>query len=216
MFIQKGVRLLCGALLVSASASGMAQSHDADSRSSAIWGWDDPSASRPTSWLPYTSYGYVGAGIGHSKYDLGSCAPGFTCDNTDIGYKVFTGGKVSRILGLEAGYVYLGRGKTSGGDVKAQGINLSLIANLPIGDMFNIYGKVGGIYGWTHTSASPLAAGVSTGNDHGLNWSYGAGVQVDLTRNWAVQGDWDHYRFDYANRTDDAQLYSLNVVYKFQ
>ena len=214
MFSRKLFPAICGALIVSASTCAFAQSSDADSRSSRIWGWDDPSGSRPTSWLPYTSYGYVGAGIGRSKYNLGNCAPGFSCDDTDIGYKVFTGGQVSRILGLELGYVYLGRGEASGGDVKAQGVNLSLIGNLPIGEMFNVYAKVGGIYGWTHTSASP-AAGVSNGNDHGLNFSYGAGVQVDLTRNWAVQADWDHYRFDFAGGSSNAQLYSINAVYKF-
>src|SRR4030081_3777929 len=125
----------------------------------------DPSASRPRSWIPYTSYGYVGAEMGRSEFNLGRCAPGFACDDKDTGYKVYTGGKFSRLLGVEAGYVYLGQGQANGGNEKAQGINVSLVANLPIGDMFNIYAKGGGIYGWTHTSASP-AASVTTGNDH--------------------------------------------------
>ena len=196
-----------------------AQTYESGGRSSSplgspLWGWDDSSADRPRSWIPGTSYGYLGLGAGPSKYE-GGCGPGFGCDNEDTGYKIFTGGKFSRIIGVEAGYVYLGKGEANGGEQKAQGINVSLIANLPIGEMFNIYAKGGGIYGWTHTSASPLATGVSTGNDHGLNWSYGAGVQLDVARNWAVQADWDHYRFDYTGRTDDAQMYSLNLVYKY-
>ncbi len=204
---------IAGALALSTSAVASAQNYDSNSRSSSsMWGWDDPSASRPQSWIPYTSYGYVGVGVGHSNFDI-NCAPGFSCDDTETGLKIFTGGKFSRMFGVEAAYVYLGKAEANGGKNKAQGVNVSLVGNLPIGDMFNIYAKVGGIYGWTDTSAS--APGVATGDRHGLNASYGAGVQVDLNRNWAVQGDWDHYRFDYADRNDDVQLYSVNLIYKF-
>lgn len=211
MHMRKIFVVVGSALALSASLAASAQNRDADSRS--IWGWDDPSASRPHSWIPYTSYGYVGAGVGRSELEV-SCAPGFACDDKDIGYKIYTGGKFSRLLGVEAGYVYLGHGEANGGNEKAQGINVSLVANLPIGDMFNVYAKGGGIYGWTNTSASP-ASGVSTGKDHGLNWSYGVGVQFDINKNWAVAGDWDHYRFDFANRTDDAAMYSVNAIFKF-
>lgn len=204
---------LAGAIAMATCGIAGAQSSDSNARgNSSLWGWDDPSASRPQSWIPGTSYGYVGAGVGQSNFDI-NCAPGFSCDDTDTGFKIFTGGKFSRVFGIEAAYVNLGKANANGGGSKAQGFNVSLIGNLPIGDMFNVYAKVGGIYGWTDSSAS--APGVGTGDRHGLNPSYGAGVQFDLTRNWAVQGDWDHYRFDYADRNDDVQLYSLNLVYKF-
>jgi opacity protein-like surface antigen len=80
--------------------------------------------------------------------------------------------------------------------------------------LFSIYGKAGGVYGWTRTR-NAAGSGAIEGNDNGLNWSYGAGIQLDVNRSWAVKADWDHYRFDYVDRTDDAQLYSLNLVYKF-
>jgi len=202
---------LAGAITLSAATVAGAQSTDSGSRgNSSVWGWDDPAQSRPQSWIPYTSYGYVG--VGQSNYDI-NCTPGFSCDDTDTGFKIFTGGKFSRIFGVEAAYVYLGKAEANGGETKAQGVNVSLIGNLPIGDMFNVYAKVGGIYGWTDSGST--IPGAASGDRHGLNPSYGAGVQVDLNRNWAVQGDWDHYRFDYADRNDDVQLYSLNLVYKF-
>jgi hypothetical protein len=31
----------------------------------------------------------------------------------------------------------------------------------------------------------------------------------------AVTGDWDHYRVDYVDRSDDIQLWSVGVLYKF-
>jgi OOP family OmpA-OmpF porin len=208
---------IVGALALGASAVANAQSSDSNARGNSpfggpLWGWDDPSASRPQSWIPGTSYGYVGVGVGRSDYDL-RCTQGFSCDDTDTAYKIFTGGKFSRLLGIEAGYVYLGKAEANGGETKAQGINVSLIGNVPIGDIFNVYAKVGGIFGWTDTGAS--IPGAATGDRHGLNVSYGAGVQFDVTRNWAIQGDWDHYRFDFADHNDDVQLYSLNLVYKY-
>ena len=211
MSIRKLV-LAVGAVAAASAWTG-AMAADSTFSTSSLFGWDDPNATRPSSWLPGTSYGYVGAGVGHSKYET-SCAPGFACDHTDIGYKIFTGGKISRVIGVEVGYVYLGKGTANGGDETAQGINLSLVGNIPIGDRFNVYGKVGGIYGWTNTETAPLS-GQGGGDEHGLNWSFGAGVQFDLSRNWAVQADWDHYRFDFSNQNASAQLYSVSAVYKF-
>jgi OOP family OmpA-OmpF porin len=214
MSIRKLLMAVGAAVLATGAWSGaMAQSSDSAFSTSSLFGWDNPNETRPGSWLPYTSYGYVGGGVGKSKYDT-SCAPGFACDHTDIGYKIFTGGKISRVIGVEVAYVYLGKGTANGGDQTAQGINLSLIGNIPIGEKFNVYGKVGGIWGWTKTDTASLS-GQSGGTDHGLNWSYGAGVQFDLSRNWAVQADWDHYRFDYSNQNAGAELYSVNAVYKF-
>lgn len=215
MQLRKLCLAVSAALAVGAPMVATAQMNDSDGRgSSSWWGWDDGAGERPRSYIPYTSYGYIGFGAGRSEYDLGSCSPAFSCEDQDIGYKLYTGGKFSRVFGVEAGLVYLGEGEANGGDYRATGVNLSLIGNIPIGDVFNIYAKVGGIYGWTHTSSSPAAA-VSTGNDHGFNLSYGAGVQLDLTPNWAIAGDWDHYRFEFEDGSDDAELYSLNVLYKF-
>lgn len=210
---RKLILAVAGALALGASAVANAQMND--SGLPTLWGWDDSStpATRPQSWIPYTSYGYVGVGAGWSKFDLGSCAPGLYCDDTDTGFKIFTGGLFSRAFGVEAGYVNLGKGAANGGDIKAQGLNVSLIGNLPIGDAFNVYGKVGGLWGFTKTETA--IAGGPSGHEQGFNISYGAGVRFDLNRNWAVQGDWDHYRFDYVSGNDDAQLYSLNLVYKF-
>jgi opacity protein-like surface antigen len=196
-----------GALALSLSSFAAAQSDTGYGR------WDDASAERPRSFIPLTSHGYVGANVGVSEYDLGGCAPGFDCDDTDIGFKVYTGGKFHRMFGVEVAYINLGQADRSGGHLSAEAVNLSLVGNLPVGERFNVYAKVGGLYGWTETSAT--APGVSSGEEDDFNWSYGAGVQFDLNRNWALVADWDHYRLDYVDRNDDIQLWSAGVVYKF-
>ena len=201
------IRVGAGAVLAVAAASACAQDSAFDRGHAPFWGWEDPAAARPRSWVPGTSYGYVAAGAGPSDFDLGRCGAGYSCDESNLGYKLSTGGKFSRWFGLEAAYVYLGKGDANGGDQKAQGVNLNVVANWPLSNLFSIYG-------WTRTRVA-AGSGAIAGNDHGLNWSYGAGIQLDVNRNWAVKADWDHYRFDYVDRTDDAQLYSLNLVYKF-
>lgn len=165
-----------------------------------------------SSWLPFTNYGYVGASVGVTDFDI-DCRAGFNCDRKNTGFKIYTGGQLWRFVGLDLSYVNVGKAETSGGQVKAQGVNLSLVGNVPIGDRFNVFGKVGSIWGFTKTSAA--APGVNTGKDDGFGLSYGAGVAFDVARNWQVRGEWDRYRFDFKNGRDDVDLFTVGAAYKF-
>jgi opacity protein-like surface antigen len=196
---------LAGAIALAAPMLAPAQSTD-------YGRWDD-AGDRPRSFIPMTSYGYVGLSLGQATYDL-NCVGGFECDDKDdIAGKLYTGGKFSRMLGLELAYVWLGEAQANGGSTEAQLANLSLVGNVPIGERFNAYAKVGAFYGWTDVDAT--APGVPSGEENDLGLSYGLGVQFDINRNWAVTGDWDHYRVDFTDRSDDVQLWSLGVLYKF-
>ncbi len=175
--------------------------------------WSDADTSRPSSLIPLTSYGYVGINGGISDFGLPGCRAGASCDETDIGFKVYAGGQFSRIFGVELSYVDLGRLDRNGGDVRAKGVNLGLVANLPLTEQLNVFGKIGAVYGWTRTG-SPLP-GVATGNKSDMNLSYGAGAQFDINRNWAIRGDWDAYRMEFAGGRDTVSLLSIGGVYKF-
>lgn len=196
---------LAGAIALAASTLAAAQSTD-------YGRWDD-AGDRPRSFIPMTSYGYVGLSLGQATYDL-NCVGGFECDDKDdLAGKLYTGGKFNRMLGLELAYVWLGEAQANGGSTEAQLANLSLVGNVPIGERFNAYAKVGAFYGWTDVDAT--APGAPSGEENDLGLSYGLGVQFDIDRNWAVTGDWDHYRVDFTDRSDDVQLWSLGVLYKF-
>jgi OmpA-OmpF porin, OOP family len=102
----------------------------------------------------------------------------------------------------------------NGGDVRAQGANLSLVGSIPLADNFSILGKVGGIYGWTRTRT--VVPGVPGGGEDGLGLSYGAGLQYDINRKIGLRADWDRYRLKFAGgNKDDADLYSVGLIYKF-
>jgi OmpA-OmpF porin, OOP family len=171
-----------------------------------------PPAGEPTrSWLPLTSYGYVGLNGGVTDFDT-TCVPGFECDKSNVGFKAYAGGQLWRFIGLELGYVNVGKVEVGGGSGKAQGANLSLLANLPIGPI-NAFAKVGTTYGFTKTTTG--VAGAPSGRDRGFGMSYGAGVGYDLARNWQVRAEWDRYRFDFKGNDNDVDMFSLGAVYKF-
>ncbi len=165
------------------------------------------------SWIPYTTEGYIGGNIGRSDYSLGSCAPGISCDDKSVGFKVFTGGRFSPLFGVELGYFDLGKVDRNGGDVEAQGANLSLLGSVPIGDIFSLFGKVGGNYAWTKTSST--VSGIRTGRRKDLGLSYGAGLQFDFTPILAVRADWDRYHLNYAGQREKSDLYSVGLLFKF-
>lgn len=175
--------------------------------------WNDNESSRRQSWIPLTSYGYAGANVGATSLNLPGCSPGVYCDDSGNGFKIYTGGMISRVFGVEASYVQLLGVDRNGGDARAKGLNLGLVANLPVTDRVNLFAKVGAIYGWTRTGSS--VAGAPNGDNSDLNWSYGAGAQVDLAGNWGVRVDWDVYRMKFASGTTNASLYSVGLVYKF-
>lgn len=184
---------------------------EASTNSSGPWGRSGSDA--PHSLIPLTSYGYIGINAGNSDYGLPGCVAGASCDETDLGFKVYAGGLVSKIFGVELSYVDLGRLDRNGGDVRAKGVNLGVVGNLALTDQFSVFGKVGAIYGWTRTG-SPLP-GVATGNKSDMNLSYGLGAQFDINRHWAVRGDWDAYRMEFAGGRDTVSLLSIGGVYKF-
>lgn len=163
------------------------------------------------SWLPFTSQGYIGASIGEATYDF-NCVSGFACDDSDLGFKVYVGGKFRDMVGLELAYVNMGEGQRAGGDIKAHGVNLSLIGNIPIGQ-FSIFGKVGTTYGWTETSTAASSGASSDENDFGL--SYGAGIGFDIQPNWGVRAEWERHRFEFASGDDAVDLYTVGVNFKF-
>ena len=58
-------------------------------------------------------------------------------------------------FGFELGYTDFSQVNRAGGRTKANGVNLSLIGKLPLGDAFNLLGKVGTLYGRTDVSSAP-------------------------------------------------------------
>lgn len=189
-------RILIAACLVAAPLAASAQSR---------------STAEGDSWLPFTSNGYFGVAAGQSTFDV-NCTPGFSCDDKDSAFKVYTGGRFRNVLGLELGYIDLGKVDIGGGSARARGLNLSLTANLPLNEAFSIYGKVGSTYGSTRTPV--FLEGDKS--ERGFGKSYGAGLDFSFGRNWGARAEWERQTFEFANNGDrDVDMWTLGVHYKF-
>lgn len=164
--------------------------------------------------VPYTSGGYFGLNVGRPKYDTGCGTPGFECDDGDTSVRVYTGGMLNPFFGVEFAYLHMGDADRSGGTTRAQGVNLSLVGRVPVGDLFGVFAKVGTTYGRTRVSASPLSL-VETGSDNGFGLSYGAGASFDFTRNWAVLLEWERHDFRFPGGRDPVDAGSVGLKYKF-
>lgn len=168
-----------------------------------------------TSWLPYTTNGYVGASVGWAEYNNSCGAGGFNCDDPDVSGHVYTGGMFTPYLGAEIGYVHIGEADRAGGTTRAKGVNLSLIGRLPISPVFHAYGKLGTTYGWTKVSAN-AASGVTTGKEEGWGLAYGLGVGYDFAPNWTAILEWQRHDFNFAGDSRrEVDMANIGIKYRF-
>ena len=87
--------------------------------------------------------GYVGLGAGASRYDLRSGSGGFDFDDGGSAIKLYAGAFFHPNLGLELGYLDLGKARRIGGNSSARGLNFSLVGRLPLGTQLDLQGKLG-------------------------------------------------------------------------
>lgn len=103
-------------------------------------------------------------------------------------------------LGMELGYTDFGDVHRLGGSTEAQGINLSLIGRAQLGNAFNVLGQIGGVYSRTDVSARSASGASDTGTEHGLDWTYGVGLEYAFTRRVSGVLQYDGYRMDFADK----------------
>lgn len=161
-----------------------------------------------SSWMPYNRY--WGFNLGAPDYDK-DCTPGFTCDDPDVGGKIYVGGQFNKWLGIEAGYVNFGAMDRNGGETKAQGINASLVGSLPLAEAFRVFGKVGTTYGWTKASGTVGP----TGNDDGFGLSFGAGLGYEFNKTTEMIVEWDKHDFNFEGGDADVVMYSVGLKFRF-
>ncbi len=188
-------------------------------------------------------YGGVTVGSSHKSTDdqnvvTGATAYSFTNDTRSTGYKLQAGYQIHESFAVEGGYVNLGKFRATEnvtapvvgsitGNYKADGWNLVGIGILPLSQGFSAYGKLGTIYSTFSndigtTGGVVLAAGSSANRKRTeWNWTYGLGVQYDITKTLAIRGEWE--RFDKlgdkgaTNPTGEfnINLYSVGLNFKF-
>src|SRR5437016_4828755 len=86
------------------------------------------------------SSGYVGGGIGQSKFK-GDCGG---CDKNDTSFRLFGGYQFTRNIAAELAYADLGKIKfTGGGEVAVTAWDLSGVFSWPLANQFSVFGRLG-------------------------------------------------------------------------
>lgn len=165
---------------------------------------------------------YGGAKLGWSNFygvDESNSITSTDEDNDEVGAGLFGGYQINRNLGIELGYDYLGKYKYSGtlgaaafnDSVEAQLAQLTLKLGFPVTDSLDLYGRVGGGYGWTDSDKLDSdSRGVFVG---------ALGAEYALNLDWAARLEYQ-YSTPYGSRDDtglrmDNGLLSVAAVYRF-
>jgi OOP family OmpA-OmpF porin len=157
-----------------------------------------------------SAQGYIGAGAGLTTVDV--CAdlngPGISCDDEDTGIKIFGGYKFSPNFAVEGLVANLGEVTASGpggsGSVEVDGFGAAAVGIIPLGERFDLFGKVGA-FTW---DASGSGLGDSA---DGTDIMLGAGVGWNLTKRFGLRAEWERFDID----GDDVDFLSVGVQFNF-
>ena len=166
-------------------------------------------------WLATSGRGHLGLHIGRSEYRLHCGFAALNCDDKETATQLTAGPRGSSFWGAELGYINLGRTTRFGGEVKAQGLNLSVVGRTPRVWSLGLFGKVGTTYGLTETS-SALGRGSASGSESGFGLSYGAGVSFDFSPKLSATLGWDSYDFRFSGGNQGpVRATTLGLQYRY-
>ncbi len=165
--------------------------------------------------LPGASSSYIGLNAGQSDFSLDNGTGIFGSDRHDTAYSIYVGSYFNYNFGFEVGYTDFGSVSRAGGRTKADGINLSLVGKLPLGESFNLLGKLGTTYGRTDVS-SAAGSGIAAGSESDFGWSYGVGAEFTFNPKWSAVLQYDEHDLKFAGGgRDRVSATSLGVRYRF-
>jgi len=189
-------------------------------------------AASPSALLAQQDAGfYLGASVGRSDAK-DACetptVPGVVitaCDDKDTSWKILGGYQFNRNFALEGGYVDFGKLSASGtvlgvplsATYEADAFEILAVGILPITDRFSLYGKAG-LFRWD-VDARATAAGVTvTASDDGTDFTFGAGLKYQFTKN--VAGRFEIQRYNNVGERgttgqSDVNVWSIGIQVKF-
>jgi OmpA-OmpF porin, OOP family len=172
-----------------------------------------PSFSFATGWQN-TGRSSLGLNVGSSRIAAGCGTTALICDNPDRAARFYANAMIGNHWGVEVGYLDLGRIAAAGGQMRAQGLNLSLVGKAPVWQSLGVFGKFGTTYG--RTESSVLGAGPAYGPDQGFGLSYSAGVSFAFTPRLSATLEWESTDFRFAGSgRDPVRSTSLGLQYRY-
>ncbi|MES2046878.1 MAG: OmpA family protein [Pseudomonadota bacterium] len=182
---------------------------------------------------------YIGGGLGQSRATIdrdriaqaltigGATGAVFNTDERNFAYKLFAGKQLGRHFAIEAGYFDLGKfgfdatttpPGTLSGRARFRGVNLDLLAQLPITERLSAYARLGANYAKSTAAFSGDrldAVNYPNSSENKVNPKGGLGLEYKLSEAFAIRGEAERYRVaDAISNRRDVDFYSINLVYK--
>ena len=167
---------------------------------------------------------YAGGGIGQSTAsDFCNDLVGFpsvSCDDQSTSIKGFFGYQLNRNIAFEAAVNGFGEVKARGpggvATAKSVAIEGDVVASLPLGSQFSLYGKLGLYSAYTEVKVNTVTL-VGTFDDNNLDITYGFGGRWDFAEHWAGRVEWQQYNSVGGSDTGetDIDVVNVGVMYKF-
>jgi OOP family OmpA-OmpF porin len=179
---------------------------------------------------------YVGAGVGQFSTQIDDTGLGVDFDDGDVGFKVFGGYNFLEWLGAEVAYIDGGTAEEKYSDADVAGsltveadvsaFTVAAVGTLPIGEMFELYGKLGMAFwdGELSYSASgevcdflgsedfPCSA---SADESGEDFYWGIGAGVNFGEHFNVRLEYEAFEIGADDLDADADFISGSVVYRF-
>lgn len=138
-------------------------------------------------------------------------------DNTDVGWKIFGGYKLSRHLAVEGAYVNFGEQQASAtydtlpgvrvdATTELDAFQLALVASLPVTGRLALFAKLGGYFWRADSTASTTLASISE-EDDGKDVMFGLGASLKLADEISLRIEWERYDSD-----DDEAVLDLYTI----
>jgi OOP family OmpA-OmpF porin len=175
---------------------------------------------------------YGGAGAGWSRYtDIcpNAIPVGVSCDDSGSAYSIFGGYQFIKYLGVELGYVDLGKAGAAtpatgmSETVKGKGFELLGVATLPIGSQFEMYAKAG-VYFMDVDYACSGCTSISSLSETATDLTYGLGAIVSFSKNFGLRAQYQRYQdvgFDSPigsaaiKAKGDVDVFTLGLLFRF-
>jgi OOP family OmpA-OmpF porin len=186
---------------------------------------------------------YIGGGAGYAKAGFdddsirsevarqspGSTAGTISKDEDSTLFKIFLGYSFTSFIALEANAFLLNNfafdtsvspAGQMRGDVDYWGLSADLLAFLPLGENWRLYGRVGGLYAETRVRLS-ATGGMNLADtelrDYEPGYKFGAGVAYEFDSGVAFRGEWERYVLDDAMGGEtDVDTFTAAFLYRFK
>jgi len=159
---------------------------------------------------------------------LGITTSSSSVDDTDTAYKLFAGYKVNKYFAVEGSWADLGEATYSAQIIapvtgnanaswEASAFALSALGIIPLGNQFELFGKVG--YSLWDADLRVSAVGVEDNADEdGSSVVYGLGASYRFAENMAVRAEWERYDGigeDDTTGESDIDMWSIGLQFNF-